>query len=51
MTMFSWASVSILDFLDQKEKFTISVTCFTKLTLAAVVWILSDYFELLFLPQ
>ena len=51
MTMFSWASVSILDFLDQKEKFTISVTRFTKLTLAAVVWILSDYFELLLLPQ
>ena len=35
LTMFSWASVSILDFLNQQEKFTISVTCFTKLTLVA----------------
>ena len=34
LTIFVWAPVPILDFLDQQEKFT---TCVTKLTLAAKV--------------
>ena len=37
LTIFSWASVPILDFLDQQEKFVISTTYVTKLTLAAKV--------------
>ena len=35
LTIFWWASVPILDFLDQQEKFVISATYVTKLTLAA----------------
>ena len=35
LTMFSWASVPVLAFLDQKEKFATSVTCVTKFTIAA----------------
>ena len=35
LTIFSWASVPILSFFDQQEKFATSATCVTKLTLAA----------------
>ena len=34
LTIFSWASFPILDFLDQQEKFATSATCVTTLTLA-----------------
>ena len=34
LTIFSWASVPILDFLDHKEKFVTYATYVTKLTLA-----------------
>jgi len=35
LTIFSWASVPIPDFLDPHETFATSTTCVTKLTLAA----------------
>ena len=34
LTIFSWVSVPILEFLDQQEKFTSPTTCVTKFTLA-----------------
>ena len=34
-TIFLWAYVPILSFIDQQEKFAASATCVTKLTLAA----------------
>ena len=34
LTIFSWVSFPILEFLDQQEKFTSPTTCVTKFTLA-----------------
>jgi len=31
LTIFSWASVPVLDFLDKQEKFSTSATCVTKI--------------------
>ena len=46
LTIFAWASVPILDFLDQQEKFATSTTCVTQLTLAAKAAFIHKFFLL-----